>query len=227
MPDSLQWEPEPAKAEPPWTVAWYADCDVRSLEEAHAMTTSGSAPRSTPLPTPPSGTILFRERWALPLGQTKIEPTQAGGRIPADLVRVHHRFNGGMVYEVRGQRHLLVERTFGDYPFLIVLRLRPGKSIDFTARVYDGVPEAVMGPLRAACEAVPQRLTLPKNFHNIEADVTALVNKTVKLPAGWRLAKVILKVPLRSHVRGVACDCDVDGPCGYCCDTCDSCYLCC
>ena len=191
------------------------------------MATSGPAQKPTSPGIPPSGSVLFRERWALPLGKAKVEVTKTGGRIPTDLVRVHHRFNGGMVYEVRGQRYVLVERVFADNPFLIVLRLRPGKSIDFTARTYDGVPETVMGPLRAACEPVPHRLTLPKNFHNIEADVTPLIAKAVDLPSGWTLAKVIMKVPFRSRLHGVACDCDVDGPCGYCCDTCESCYLCC
>jgi hypothetical protein len=135
-----------------------------------------------------------------------------------------------MVYEVEKQRYVLTERSFGDYPFLLLFALQPGKGLDFRRPNFSDVPDEVIKATREVCERTAQTIQLPKKLHNIEADVTEPVRKYLTLPKGWDLTKAIMKINIGpGGIPGVSCDCDVDGPCGYCCDTCDcnSCYNCC
>ena len=85
-----------------------------------------------------------------------------------------------------------------------------------------GAPDAVLRTSRVACETVLSKLKLP-DLYNIEVDLADEITPEMKLPDGFAgFAKAILKVAMRSEMM-----CDVDGPCGYCCEVCESCYLCC
>jgi len=174
---------------------------------------------------------LYRERWALPLqSPPKLGAQEDSLRMRCDLLAVRQRFSTGMVYEVRGKRFLLKEEVFNGYPFLLNFLLVPTQRVDFTAAEYNGLPDAVSKEIRLACEEVTRTIQLPPDLHNVEAEVTEAVSRKIKLPAGWTLTKAIMKVTIGPNgLQSVACNCDVDGPCGYCCDTCDcqSCYLCC
>ncbi len=89
-----------------------------------------------------------------------------------------------------------------------------------------GIPDAVIKEVRMACEQISRTIKLPENLHNIEVEITKHLARNLTLPKGWKLVKGIMKVQFQ---RPVGLICDVDGPCGYCCDTCDcnSCYNCC
>jgi hypothetical protein len=172
---------------------------------------------------------LYRNKWKIELTETELQKSVRGIRLSSKTVSVLHRFSGGMVYEVKGQKYLLAERIYGRYPFLLVLALTPGKQ-PFRQPIFDDIPDEISRQLRSACETVAKNIELPGNLHNVEVDVTGHLSKALKLPAGWTLWKGNMKVSdALSHIPGVSCDCDVDGPCGYCCDICDcnSCYNCC
>jgi hypothetical protein len=173
---------------------------------------------------------LYRERWTVSLG-APIQPIPAKNRLElrGDLVAVRHRFSGGMVYEVGGKKFLLAEQVFAGYPFLLNFSLQPRRDTDFLKPKLMGLPDGVMTSVRKECERVAATVKLPENLHNVEVDVTEHLSKKLTLPQGWGLAKAIMKVAIRGRLPGLTCDCDVDGPCGYCCDVCDcnSCYLCC
>ncbi len=49
---------------------------------------------------------------------------------------------------------------------------------------------------RLVCETAASRLELPKELHNVEIDLTAVLDKPMALPAGWSSAKAILKVAI-------------------------------
>jgi hypothetical protein len=159
---------------------------------------------------------FYRNRWTLSVGPA-VE-TQSKLDLSVHPIRVLQRFPGGMVYEAAGKPYLLAEHIFGDYPFLFVFRM-PGDAKSAENNLVPGAPDQVMQPMARALEAVVKNVKLPANLHNVEADITHLVAKSAQLPTGWEIAKTIARVGIRGG--GVACDCDVDGPCGYCCDTCD------
>ncbi len=173
---------------------------------------------------------LYRERWALSLvPPMEPVPGKNGLNLRGDLVAVRHRFSGGMVYEAGGKKFLLVEQVFAGYPFLLNFSLQPREEKDFLTPKFMGLPEEVMTRVRKECEQVAATVKLPENLHNVEVEVTGHLSKKLNLPHGWGLAKAIMKVAMTGRIPGLTCDCDVDGPCGYCCDVCDcnSCYLCC
>lgn len=159
---------------------------------------------------------LYHRRWS-----SNISPTvEVGAKPNLDVhpVRVLHRFQGGMVYESQGKTYLLCEQIFGDFPFLFVFAV-PGEKKAIEANRFTGAPDNVMQVTAKACERVVKEVKLPTNIHNIEADITRVVANYAQLPAEWSLTKAIMQVGILGG--SVACDCDVDGPCGYCCDTCD------
>jgi hypothetical protein len=164
---------------------------------------------------------LYRQRWALNLSGATVVPTKKALAVRPDVLRVLQRFNGGMVYSVAEHNFLLIEHEFGGSPFLLVFALRPRSEEAFREVDLTGPPDAVLRTSRVACETVLSKLKLP-DLYNIEVDLTKQIAPEMNLPNGWRLAKAILKVAMRSEMM-----CDVDGPCGYCCEVCESCYLCC
>jgi hypothetical protein len=172
---------------------------------------------------------LYRQRWTLSVCSAQVKTTPACISLRPDLLKVIHRFSGGMVYEVRGNKFLLTENIFGDYPFLLNFSLTPKKGLNFRTHKFVGLPDAVLSDVRNACEETSRTIKLPKNLHNVEVDITEHLKRDLKLPRGMKLVKGLMKIDFRPGAGAVACDCDVDGPCGYCCDTCDcnSCYNCC
>lgn len=185
------------------------------------MATKGSAPTTHISPR-----NLYRQRWNIDVGGTaEFIRDKTGATFRSELLAVLARFNGGMVYEVRGRKYVLTEIVFGEHPFLFNFNLEPTAAVDFLSPHFVGIPDEITRNMRAACEGVVRGLKLPEDLHNVEVDLTPHMGHAVQLPKGWTLAKAIMKVPF----GGVACDCDVNGPCGYCCDTCDcnSCYNCC
>lgn len=177
-------------------------------------------PEKESVRAPSRATNLYRHRWAVQLDeheQRQIAPTKVATR----LVQVGPRFPGGMFYESGGQSYVLTESVFGQYPFLLVFRL-PQKAREKKPGAFPlaGVPDQVLAPARALCENIAANLRLPETLHNIELNVTETAKAALRLSNGWELSKAIMKIgPI--DIGRVACDCDVDGPCGYCCDTCD------
>src|SRR3990172_1503798 len=176
----------------------------------------------------PGARNLYRQRWSQSLCSAAAVSTRAGLAVRGDVLRVLGRFNGGMVYEASGKKYVLSEHVFEAHPFLLVFGLEPRKEAEFLTPRFTGLPDEVLGQCRQACEALVGRLKLPKDLHSIEVDLTPQLAEKVELPPGWTLSRAILRLPTEWRRPGVACDCDVDGPCGYCCDVCDcNCYLCC
>lgn len=173
---------------------------------------------------------LYRERWTLPLTPIS-KPILAENvlELQVELLAVRQRFNSGMVYEVGGKLFLLVEHVFAQYPFLLNFSLDPSGDVNFFEPGFMGLPDKVLARVRRVCEQVATTIKLPENLHNVEVDLTGHLSEKLDLPRGWSLAKGIMKLTVKDRLPGVTCDCDVDGPCGYCCDTCDcnSCYDCC
>jgi hypothetical protein len=183
-------------------------------------------PRAT-VKAGPGGRNLYRQRWAVQLGQ-QVSATEKGVMSPASPINVIQRFNGGMVYTVGEEAYVLAEHTFAGRPFLFVFAMSPENPKMLKVPEFTGLPDEVMRNVRIAGEKAVKGIKLAENLHNVEVDVTRFIGTHLKLPQGWSIAKAIMKVDIW-RMPGRACDCDVDGPCGYCCDTCDcnSCYLCC
>lgn len=185
---------------------------------------SGNAPGSAP-----GARNLYRQRWSESLSTAAtLTPARKGLAVSADILRVLGRFNGGMVYEAAGKKFVLAEHVFAAHPFLLVFGLEPRNEKDFLAPHFTGLPDEVLRTCRSLCEDLVGRIQLPKDLHSIEVDLTPQIAGKAKLPDGWTMVRAVLRLPVDSRRPGVACDCDVDGPCGYCCDVCDcNCYLCC
>jgi len=158
---------------------------------------------------------VFRTKWSTNL-DAKVAVT-LGKPIEVRPLRVLQRFDQGMVYETAGKNYLLTERVFGTYPFLLVFELS-NKVIPAESTNIPSVPENLLKAFSPACEKLALTVKLPESLHNVEVDITQSLNHVTKLPNGIELTKAIIKLGRGSEV---ACDCDVDGPCGYCCDTCD------
>jgi hypothetical protein len=173
-------------------------------------------PSQTKKPRHLKAKTFYRNRWAINIGPTV--DTQSKLDLSVHPIRVLQRFPGGMVYESAGKPYLLAEHVFGDYPFFFVFRM-PGDTKSAEDNLVPGTPDQVMQPITRALAALVKNVRLPANLHNVEADITQLVAKNMQLPAGWEIAKTIVRIGVQGGA--IACDCDVDGPCGYCCDTCD------
>jgi len=159
---------------------------------------------------------LYRERWTTRI-DSQVSATP-GKLLEVTPLRVLHRFDGGMIYETGGKTFFLTENVFGVYPFLLVFEISGKEIMDVESTPFYGIPEGMLKNVAPACEKIAVTAKLPESLHNVEVDVTQILNQFVKLPKGVELSKAIMKLG-RGHE--VACDCDVDGPCGYCCDTCD------
>jgi hypothetical protein len=173
------------------------------------------------------GRNLYRQRWAVQVGQ-EVSATEKGVLSAASPINVIQRFNGGMVYTVGEEAYVLAEHMFAGRPFLFVFAMSFKNRKMLQSPEFTGLPHEVLRSARMASEQAVKGIKLAENLHNVEVDVTGFVAARLKLPKGWSIAKSIMKVDIR-RIPDRACDCDVDGPCGYCCDTCDcnSCYLCC
>lgn len=158
---------------------------------------------------------VYRTKWTTRL-DAKVSASP-GKLVEVNPLKVLHRFDGGMVYESASRKFLLTENVFGSYPFLLVFELS-GKEIEVESTSFHAVPERMLKSIAPACEKIALSAKLPESLHNVEVDITPMLSQVVKLPSGVELSKAILKLG-KGHE--VACDCDVDGPCGYCCDTCD------
>jgi hypothetical protein len=167
---------------------------------------------------------LYRQRWAVQVGQ-EVSVNDKGVLVDPSPINIIQRFNGGMVYTSDGEPYVLIEQVMSSRPFLLVFGLTPRPMTEIQQPDFLGLPDEVARGVRKACEKAVAGIKLAKNLHNVEVDATRFIGDQVSLPDGWSLAKAVMKVDIRT-VPGVACDCDVDGPCGYCCDTCDcnSCY---
>ncbi len=156
---------------------------------------------------------FYRERWTANLGGVSVSERA----IEVTPLSVLHRFDGGMVYEIGKEQFLVAERTFGADPFLLLFSVARDQVDARSTRFY-GVPDEVVAAVAPACDRLSRTVKLPGSLHTLEVDVTALLSRAVNLPKGYQLTKALFRL---GPGGGVMCDCDVDGPCGYCCDTCD------
>lgn len=171
----------------------------------------------------PSGTKysaknMYRTRWSLPLGTVNISSTDNTLNVKPEILRVIKKFSGGMVYAVKGQKFVLNEYVIDGYPFLAVFRVEENKLRTLPEEEIFGIPSAIKGQIEVASQNLIQNIKVPDNLHNTEIEVTEPMAKAMNLKDDWSLVKVVFKIPMKGWNM---CDCDVDGPCGYCCDTCD------
>ena len=178
--------------------------------------------QTTPQKIKVSAKNLYREKWSLPLTTSTLSTAKNGITTESEVLKVTQKFNGGMTYQVKGRSYMLSEYVAMGHPFLIVFAFDPEKSKSMNISL--GMPEQIKQQLVEHSLNFVKKLVLPTNLHNIELTVTDNIANNLKLPESWSLVKAVMKVPI--DLGQVACDCDVDGPCGYCCDTCDTCHSC-
>lgn len=160
---------------------------------------------------------VYRTRWSLQLSNANISPKNDTLTVNPEVLRVINKFNGGMAYMVKGQIFVLSEYIIDGYPFLVVLRLEGGKFGESPEEEVFRIPDEIKSQIEVASRHVVQNTKVPENLHTTEIEVTEPMAKAMNLQDGWSLAKTILKIPIKG--ASTYCDCDVDGPCGYCCDT--------
>jgi 6-pyruvoyl-tetrahydropterin synthase len=158
---------------------------------------------------------VFRTKWSTNLDAKVV--VDVGKQVKLTPLKVLQKFDHGLIYESAGKNYMLSENVFGLYPFLLVFELSSSK-FSVTSTYFNAVPENLIKVIAPACEKLAQTVKVPETLHNVEAEITQSLRKAVKLPEGIELSKAIIKL---GRTNEVACDCDVDGPCGYCCDTCD------
>ena len=160
---------------------------------------------------------IYRTRWTTHLGRGVSATSKKS--IKVSPLQVLYRFNEGMVYKTEGKYYLLTEKIFCSYPFLLVFEIScKGKGASVESTRFHSVPEELLKSIAPACEKFASTVKVPESIHNLEIDITTSLNQSVKLPNGIILTKSIIKL---GKIGEISCDCDVDGPCGYCCDTCD------
>lgn len=158
---------------------------------------------------------VYRTSWSLQLSTANISRNDTL-TVKPEILKVINKFNGGMAYKARGQTYVLSEYMIDGYPFLVVFHLDEGKSRESPEKEVR-IPDKIKSQIEVASRHIVQNIEVPEKLHSTEIEVTEPMAKEINLQDGWSLAKAILKISTKGFSALLRCD--VDGPCGYCCDT--------
>jgi len=158
---------------------------------------------------------LLQGRWSVQLTTPKVSSDNDKITIEPEILKVTRRFNGGMVYEVKGQKFILGEYIIGGVPFLVVFRIEQEKkrgSLDEIAGFPDGVR---LNTLKASAQIV-QNIKIPSNMSEVQVDMTEHMSKQIDLPEDykdWKLIKAIMRVGIADKISTTSCTICDNPPC--------------
>ena len=155
---------------------------------------------------------ILKGRWSTQLTTPVVSFEKNKINIEPEILKIVRRFNGGLVYEIKGQKFLLGEYVIGGVPFLVVFSIGKEKE----RGPLEGFPDHVREKTLKASAQIVQNIKIPRNMREVQVDMTEHMSNQLDLREefkDWKLIKSIMKVGIADNVSTTSCTICDNPPC--------------